>query len=221
MIVPAEGELPVEESAEPTPAPAPAPDSTPTPAPTPDPASDPSVLPDFLSVGTDYEVSNSTTTYWRIYTADHMDVSAVETYVQILQDMGYTLVHTETDLDSIGDYWLWEFAHSSLNADTIGIHGAHVTVDCSTYSPLGFQEVEIEFSHDLTMGGKDSAPSAPSSGGGYVDCPSCSGGNCTACGGRGGKDQYSPGLPREWEECWKCHGDGKCDKCNGFGQIFG
>ena len=29
------------------------------------------------------------------------------------------------------------------------------------------------------------------------------------------------GLPREWDECWKCYGDGKCDKCNGHGWISG
>lgn len=220
MIVPAEGELPVEESAEPTPAPAPAPDSTPTPAPAPDPASDPSVLPDFLSVGTDYEVSNSTTTYWRIYTADHMDISAVETYVQTLQDMGYTILYTEVDSNSFGGmYHLWEFAHSGLDAETISTHGAHVTVESSTYGTWDDQTLDIEFSHDITMD-SDALPSAPASDGGWVDCPSCSGGQCTACGGRGGKDQYSPGLPREWEECWKCHGDGNCTKCDGFGKVL-
>ena len=55
---------------------------------------------------------------------------------------------------------------------------------------------------------------------GWVDCPSCYGGQCSACSGRGGKDQYSPGLPREWEPCWKCHGDGDCGKCNGFGKVL-
>lgn len=54
----------------------------------------------------------------------------------------------------------------------------------------------------------------------WEDCPSCYGGQCSACGGRGGKDQYSPGLPREWEECWKCHGDGDCTKCDGFGKVL-
>jgi len=54
----------------------------------------------------------------------------------------------------------------------------------------------------------------------WEDCPSCFGGQCSACGGRGGKDQYSPGLPREWEECWKCHGDGDCTKCDGFGKVL-
>lgn len=58
----------------------------------------------------------------------------------------------------------------------------------------------------------------PSSG--WVDCPSCYGGQCSACSGRGGKDQYSPGLPREWEPCWKCHGDGDCGKCNGRGKVL-
>lgn len=55
---------------------------------------------------------------------------------------------------------------------------------------------------------------------GWKDCPDCFGGQCTACSGRGGKDQYSPGLPREWEPCWKCHGDGDCGKCNGFGKVL-
>ena len=55
---------------------------------------------------------------------------------------------------------------------------------------------------------------------GWKDCPDCYGGQCSACSGRGGKDQYSPGLPREWEPCWKCHGDGDCSKCNGFGKVL-
>ena len=55
---------------------------------------------------------------------------------------------------------------------------------------------------------------------GWEDCPSCYGGQCSACSGRGGKDQYSPGLPREWEPCWKCHGDGDCNRCDGFGKIL-
>lgn len=56
---------------------------------------------------------------------------------------------------------------------------------------------------------------------GWVDCPSCYGGNCTACNGRKGQYSYSPGLPREWDPCWKCNGDGDCSKCNGFGKILG
>lgn len=67
----------------------------------------------------------------------------------------------------------------------------------------------------------DEDSSESSSGGGWVDCPSCYSGKCTACNGRGGKDSYSPGLPREWDECWKCYGDGKCDRCDGFGKILG
>ena len=55
---------------------------------------------------------------------------------------------------------------------------------------------------------------------GWEDCPSCYGGNCTACNGRGGKDSYSPGLPREWDPCWKCHGSGDCGKCGGFGKVL-
>ena len=55
---------------------------------------------------------------------------------------------------------------------------------------------------------------------GWEDCPSCYGGNCTACNGRGGKDSYSPGLPREWDPCWKCHGSGDCSKCGGFGKVL-
>ena len=95
-------------------------------------------------------------------------------------------------------------------------------VDASSYTPGGFQEVEIKFSRSITMAGEDSSSSSSSSSGsGWVDCPSCSGGNCTACNGSKGKYSYSPGLPREWEPCWKCNGDGDCDKCDGFGKILG
>ena len=184
-------------------------------------ATDPAVLPDFLKTGTDYEVSSSTTTYWRIYTAEHMDISAVEAYVQQLLDMGYTIVHTEEDSNSFdGMYRLWEFAHSGLDAESISTRGAQVTIESSTYGEWDDQTLDIEFSHDITMD-SDNVSSELSIGGGYVDCPSCAYGDCSACSGKGGKESYSPGLDREWENCWKCGGSGNCSKCSGSGQIFG
>ncbi len=68
---------------------------------------------------------------------------------------------------------------------------------------------------------KEDSDDTSSNSSGWVDCPNCYGGNCTACNGRGGKDSYSPGLPREWDPCWKCNGDGDCSKCNGFGKVLG
>ena len=180
---------------------------------------DPAVLPDFLKTGTDYEVSSSTTSHMKVYTEDNMDISAVETYLQQLQDMGYAIVYTETD-DFKGINQRWELAHSGLDAETISENGAHVIVQSNTYTSWNDQTLSIEFSDGITMDGGDS--SVPSStGGGYVDCPSCSGGSCTACNGSKGEYSYSPGLEREWEECWKCNGTGKCSKCDGFGKIFG
>jgi len=194
---------------------------TPAPTPTPTPAADPKVLPSFLKTGTDYEVSNSTTDRMKIYTRDDMDISDVETYVQQLKDMGYTIVHTEVDSFQ-GEYRHWEFVHSDLDVRPISIYGAHVIVKSHTYTTWYDQTVDIEFSAGITMDGESEVPSsAPSSGGGWVDCPRCYGGDCTACGGSGGDYSYSPGLPREWNDCWKCHGDGDCDKCDGFGKILG
>ena len=185
-------------------------------------SSDPAVLPDFLKTGTDYEVSSNTTTYWRIYTADHMDISAVEAYIQQLLDMGYTIVHTEERSNSLGGmYRLWEFAHMDVDADAISTHGAQVTVESMTYGEWDEQGLDIEFSHDITMDSNSISSEPSSTGGGYVDCPSCSGGNCTACNGSKGEYSYSPGLDREWEECWKCNGTGDCSRCGGDGQIFG
>ena len=142
---------------------------------------DPAVLPDFLNTGTDYEVSSNTTTYWRIYTADHMDISAVEAYIQQLLDMGYTIVHKEERSNSLGGmYRLWEFVHMDVDAESISTHGAQITVESMTYGEWDEQGLDIEFSHNITMD-SDSISSDPSStDGGYVDCPSCSGGNCTA-----------------------------------------
>ena len=195
----------------------------PEPEPEPEPqSSDPSVLPDFLETGTDYEVSGNTTTHWRIYTADHMDISAVEAYIQQLLDMGYTIVHTEEDPNSFGGvYRCWEFSHTDVDADAINTRGAQVTVESSTYGEWDDQTLDIEFSHDITMDSGSVSSEPSSTGGGYVDCPSCSGGRCTACNGSRGKYSYSPGLDREWEECWKCNGTGKCSRCGGDGQIFG
>lgn len=216
--------------------PAAAPEQT---EPTPVPSADPSVLPDFLKTGTDYEVSNSTTTYLRVYTADHMDISAVETYVQILQDMGYTIVHTETDSNPWGGmYRLWEFAHSGLDAETISTHGAHVTVESSTYGKWNDQTLDIEFSSSITMDGisisggssgssssSSSSNSSGSSSSGKSErkCYKCSGDGditCTNCNGRGGKEvresvpNYSgstsgPKYSTTWENCYKCHGSGE------------
>ena len=201
------------------PAEEPVPEQSKPQTPTAKPSGDPAVLPDFLTVGEGYEVSNSTTSHWRIYVAEHTDVSAGDAYVQKLLELGYTVVYSENDPDSLGEYLLWELAHSELDAETIGEHDAHVIVECSTWRDS--QELDIEFSPDITMAGEDSSSKPSPSGGGWVDCPSCYNGNCTACNGRGGKDSYSPGLPREWDECWKCDGDGDCDRCDGFGKVLG
>ncbi len=182
---------------------------------------DPAVLPDFLETGTDYEVSSSTTSHMKVYTEDNMDISAVETYLQQLQDMGYAIVYTEID-DFQGINRRWELAHSGLDAETISENGAHVIVQSNTYTSWNDQTLTIEFSDGLSMDEGDSnPPSSSSTGSGYVDCPSCYGGNCTACNGRRGEYSYSPGLDREWEECWKCNGTGDCSRCGGDGQIFG
>ena len=68
---------------------------------------------------------------------------------------------------------------------------------------------------------EDDSSDTSSSSSGWIDCPNCYGGNCTACNGRKGKYSYSPGLPQEWDPCWKCYGDGDCSKCNGFGKVLG
>lgn len=183
-------------------------------------SSDPAVLPDFLKMGTDYEVSSSTTSHMKVYTEDNMDISAVETYLQQPQDMGYAIVYTETD-DFEGINRRWELAHRGLDAETISENGAHVIVQSNTYTSWNDQTLSIEFSDGITMDSDNVPQSSSSSGGGYVDCPSCYGGNCTACNGSKGEYSYSPGLEREWEECWKCRGTGKCSKCGGSGQIFG
>ncbi|MBQ7084905.1 MAG: hypothetical protein IJM95_06590, partial [Anaerotignum sp.] len=115
----------------------------------------------------------------------------------------------------------WELAHRGLDAETISENGAHVIVQSNTYTSWNDQTLSIEFSDGITMDGGDISISTPSTGGGYVDCPSCYGGNCTACNGRKGEYSYSPGLDREWEECWKCNGTGDCSRCGGDGQIFG
>ena len=202
-------------------------DATVQAAPEPEPeaepqSSDPSVLPDFLKTGTDYEVSSSTTSHMKVYTEDNMDISAVETYLQQLQDMGYAIVHTEERPNSLGGFYrLWEFAHVDVDAESISTYGAQVIVKSMTYGEWDDQEVTIEFSDGLSMDSDNVPQSSSSSGGGYVDCPSCYGGNCTACNGSKGEYSYSPGLEREWEECWKCRGTGKCSKCGGSGQIFG
>ena len=202
---------------------APTPESEPEPQSEPEPevqSSDPAVLPDFLETGTDYEVSSSTTSHMKVYTEDNMDISAVETYIQQLLDMGYAIVYTET-YDFKGIDRRWELAHSGLDAETISENGAHVIVQSNTYTSWNDQTLSIEFSDGITMDGGDISISTPSTGGGYVDCPSCYGGNCTACNGRKGEYSYSPGLDREWEECWKCNGTGDCSRCGGDGQIFG
>ena len=180
----------------------------------------PAALPDFLQTGTDYEVSSSTTSHMKVYTEDNMDISAVETYLQQLQEMGYAIVYTETD-DFKDINRRWELAHSGLDAETISENGAHVIVQSNTYTSWNDQTLSIEFSDGITMDGGDISISTPSTGGGYVDCPSCYGGNCTACNGRKGEYSYSPGLDREWEECWKCNGTGDCSRCGGDGQVFG
>ena len=182
-------------------------------------SSDPAVLPDFLETGADYEVSSSTTSHMKVYTADNMDISAVESYLDLLLDMGYTIVYTETD-DFKGSNRRWELAYSGLDAETISENGAHVIVQSNTYTSWNDQTLSIEFSDGLSMGEGDSSISSSSNGSGYVDCPSCYGGKCTACNGRKGEYSYSPGLEREWEECWKCGGNGKCSRCDGFGKIF-
>ncbi|MBQ3568255.1 MAG: hypothetical protein IJA25_04925 [Anaerotignum sp.] len=182
-------------------------------------SSDPAVLPDFLKMGTDYEVSSSTTSHMKVYTEDNMDISAVETYLQQLQNMGYAIVYTETD-DFEGINRRWELAHRGLDAETISENGAHVIVQSNTYTSWNDQTLSIEFSDGIIMDSDNVPQSSSSSGGGYVDCPSCYGGNCTACNGSKGEYSYSPGLDREWEECWKCRGNGKCSRCDGFGKIF-
>ncbi len=88
---------------------------------------------------------------------------------------------------------------------------------------VSYESTEPEsFSEGSTMENDDSVESSfdDSTGGGYVDCSSCYGGNCTACNGSGGEYSYSPGLDREWESCWKCSGSGNCSSCSGSGQVF-
>lgn len=190
---------------------------------------DPAVLPDFLAHDSsgEYQLLDESRPDKAIYQADTIDAAYVaEAYVELLKEQGYTVVSEDiityaTDND---ETFKWFLSHVSVDADNVlDDSPGQVFVKLNVYDTSNKSVVSVSFSEGITMEdyGSGESSSDVSTGGGYVDCPSCSGGNCTACNGSKGEYSYSPGLEREWEECWKCRGNGKCSKCDGFGKIFG
>ena len=190
-------------------------------------SSDPSVLPDFLAHDDsgEYQLLDESTPNKAIYQAETIDSAYVAVaYVELLEERGYTVVSKDvitysTDNDKTFE---WFLSHSSVDADdVVGDAPGQVRVRLNVYEDNSV--ISVTFSEGITMENynTEESSSTDSTGGGYVDCPNCYGGNCTACNGRKGEYSYSPGLDREWEECWKCNGTGKCSRCGGHGQIFG
>jgi len=197
--------------------------------PKPAPSNDPSVLPDFLAHDSsgEYQLLWESMPNKAVYRAETIDAAYVaEAYVELLKRHGYTVVSDDiityaTDNDKTFE---WFLSHSSVAADNVlDDSPGQVLVKLSIYDTSNKSVVLVAFSEGITMENYDIGEfsSDVSTGGGYVDCPSCYGGNCTACNGRRGEYSYSPGLDREWEDCWKCNGSGDCSRCGGDGQIFG
>ena len=192
-------------------------------------SSDPSVLPDFLAHDSsgEYQLLGESRPNKAIYQAETTDAAYVaEEYVDLLKKHGYTVVADDitTYAADNDETFEWFLSHRSVDADDVlDDSPGQVRVRLNVYDTSNKSVVSVSFSEGITMenyGDEGSSPDV-STGGGYVDCPSCYSGNCTACNGRKGEYSYSPGLDREWEECWKCRGTGRCSRCGGSGQIFG
>ena len=192
-------------------------------------AKDPAVLPDFLAHDSsgEYRLLGESRPDKAIYQADTIDAAYVaEAYVELLKEQGYTVVSEDittysTDNDKT---FKWFLSHSSVDADdVVDDSPGQVRVKLNAYDTSNKSVVSVTFSEGITMEnyGNEGSSSDISNGSGYADCPSCYGGKCTACNGSKGEYSYSPGLDREWEECWKCNGTGKCSRCGGDGRIFG
>ena len=145
--------------------------------------------------------------------------------MELLEEQGYTVVSKDivtyaADNDKTFE---WFLSHSSVDADdVVSDSPGQVRVKLNAYDSGNNCVISVTFSEGITMEnyGTEEPSSTDSTGSGYADCPSCYSGNCTACNGRKGEYSYSPGLDREWEECWKCRGTGNCSRCGGSGRIW-
>jgi len=204
------------------------PEPAPTPAPEPQPAaSDPAVLPDFLEhdpTGQFYMLSDSREGE-ALYKADALQVSyVVEQYMELLTELGYSLVW---EYDNTHDYSVtcWrDFYHSNVDAAPVEDDSTgQVRVAYNLYYDWNEVHVAIYYSDGITMeNGADYSGSSGGSGSSDDDffdtCSACHGSkDCTHCGGDDEVRKFQAGIGWVEQDCTFCSG-GRCPTCGGTGK---
>ncbi len=198
----------------------------PTPTPTPEPeVTDPSVLPDFLEhdpTGQFYMLSDSREGK-AVYKADAIQVSyVVESYIDLLLDLGYTIVY-EYDKDfSSSETTKRDFYHSSVNADAVlDDSKGQVRVSYNIYYDWNEVHVAIYYSDGITIENYTGYSGTDGSSGiddFFATCSACHGSKkCTHCGGDDKVSKFQAGIGWVEQNCTFCSG-GRCPTCGGTGK---
>jgi hypothetical protein len=215
----------VSDEPEPEPAPEPEPEPQPTQQPTQQqPASkpsssDPSVLPDFLAhdASGKFEQVKAAWADMAVFAADDSSLRYVaENYVQILKDMGYTVVDTEEKQKETFDVYRWYMANSAVNAETIE-GNAQIYVKIMYYKDKQHSEITVAYGDGITYGG-DVMTGSSGSNDFWDTCSACGGdGKCNICNGTDTVQRFQAGIGWVDQNCTSCSG-GRCPFCGGTGK---
>lgn len=199
---------------------------TPTPEPTPGPeVTDPSVLPDFLAndLSGKYTFWEESNDHKLTFEALDFDVAYVaEEYVELLTNMGYTVVYTEQDDHSSslgGEMLLWDLQHNDVRADALRSQSTgQVRVKVNSYTAWDKCTIVVEFSDGITMEGFSGGTGGSSDDDFWDECSACHGsGDCTHCGGDDKVSKFQAGIGWVELNCTFCSG-GRCPTCGGTGK---
>ena len=213
-----------EPAPEPEPEPMPEPEPQPTQQPTQQPVSkpsnsDPSVLPDFLAhdASGKFEQVKAAWADMAVFAADDSSLSYVaENYVQVLKDMGYTVVDTEEKQKETFNVYRWYMANSAVNAETIE-GNAQIYVKIMYYKNKQHSEITVAYGDGITYGG-DMMTGSGGSNDFWDTCSACGGdGKCNICNGSDTVSRFQAGIGWVSQDCTSCSG-GRCSFCYGTGK---
>ena len=196
------------------------PEPEPTPEPEPQPSnSDPSVLPDFLAhdASGKFEQVKAAYSDMAVFAADDSSLSYVaENYVQVLKDMGYTVVDTEEKQKETFNVYRWYMANSAVNAETIE-GDAQIYVKIMYYKDEQYSEITVAYGDGITYGG-DMMTGSGGSNDFWDTCSACGGdGKCNICNGSDTVSRFQAGIGWVSQDCTSCSG-GRCSFCGGTGK---
>ena len=207
---------------DPEPTPTPEPEPTPTPEPEPE-ASVPSVLPDFLEHDPtgQFKMLSDSREGKAVYKADAIQVSyVVESYMELLTELGYSLVW---EYDNTHDHSVThkrDFYHSDVDAAAVKDDSeGQVRVAYNIYYDWNEVHVAIYYSDGITMENFSVGTGGDSSDNDFfATCSACHGSKkCTHCGGDDKVSKFQAGIGWVEQNCTFCSG-GRCPTCGGTGK---